>query len=263
VHAEIALRIFYPNKTERTEKIWNRASTYIIYNWEAMVIYSRLSIILALSALYNAAFTLLRNSLELLVKGAFYQCLTDAKLRSRWSLDKGDPASKLRRYLVNKVRTTPELQRLEENTSAEIFNLLRKPLYRTRLRFSPIMKQVIDWGILYPMSCEEASNMVNNIYNELCANVHEHPDKIDFGRIIREKGEVFEQKPLEKSLVEFLKTWVQILDIATVISINISRLEREPHGIKTVLSEIAKWKKFQQVNMPLTKKLFHQLLAPE
>lgn len=66
---------------ELGRNVFHESEAFILYNWEAILNHSRASIILALSGLYNPAFTLLRNNLELLIKGAFYEDLVHEKYR--------------------------------------------------------------------------------------------------------------------------------------------------------------------------------------
>ncbi|MEM4140540.1 MAG: hypothetical protein QXG36_05505 [Nitrososphaeria archaeon] len=66
---------------ELGRNVFHESGAFLLYQWETILNHSRASIILALSGLYNLAFTLLRNSLELLIKGAFYEGLVHEKYR--------------------------------------------------------------------------------------------------------------------------------------------------------------------------------------
>jgi hypothetical protein len=117
-------------KTEGGRGLFERSSAFLLYKWEATVEHLRAALCLALSANYNSAFTLLRNSLELLVKGAFYECLAHKKYREGvWRLSVEDDASKLREALLRKLRDDPDEEQKLEETSARIFDLISGLLY--------------------------------------------------------------------------------------------------------------------------------------
>lgn len=53
---------------------WHSKSAFLTYHWEAFHLAHR-SFLEALTGYYNAAYILLRGTLELLLKGAFWECL--------------------------------------------------------------------------------------------------------------------------------------------------------------------------------------------
>jgi len=248
-------------KPDRFKSIFDETSAYILYNWEAMVVHSRSSLILALSALYNSASTLLRDMLELLVKGAFYECLAHGKFRKQWILKSGCPADRLRKELISKIEACEEARTILEKDSSYIFELLSEPLYKIRLRFQNLVKQLVHWGLLYPLRSDEAFKVINDVYQELCLNVHQYPSKTDSGRAVTEKGELFEQKVLKKSLRQFLRLWVHVIDIATLMSVNIFKAKRNRNELKAISSEIVKTEEFRRAEIPLTKRLTNTLMS--
>jgi len=127
-YADTVVKLVRPTEGK---SIFEQSSAFILYQWEATVEHMRLALCLALSANYNSAFTLLRNSLELLIKGAFYECLAHKNYREGvWKLSVEDDASKLREELLKKLLDDPdEEQKLEEN-SVGIFDLI-SGLYMT------------------------------------------------------------------------------------------------------------------------------------
>jgi len=255
-YANIVLEMLKPNGYR---DIWMEASAYILYNWETSVIHLRLSLILALSALYNSAFTLLRNALELTIKGALYEGLAHKEFREKWMLTPDDPVSKLRREVLDRLKANPEEIDELEGKSVQIFDLVREPLYKLHLPFPSIATQVIYWNLLHPLNPADAFDVISGLYRELCSNVHEHPDKMDIGKIIAEKGELFEQKPLKRPLEEFLNTWLRVVDVVTLISVNILRSRREAGEVKVILSRLVETEDFKRARMPLTKRLFEDL----
>jgi len=127
-------------KTEGGRGLFERSSAFLLYQWEATVEHIRAALCLALSANYNSAFTLLRNSLELLIQGAFYECLAHKNYREGvWKLSMEDDVSKLREALLRKLRDDPEEEQKLEGISAEIFSLISRLLYDYYPRFSNIV----------------------------------------------------------------------------------------------------------------------------
>lgn len=256
-HANVVLEMVMP---EKYKSIWSECSAYILYLWEAMVNHLRLSFILALSALYNPAFTLLRNTLELIVKGAFYESLAQGKYKEKWMIPPDAPENRLLKELTDRLKLESTAEEKLKKNSAYIFDLLREPLYTLRLKFINITLQVISWSLLHPLKPDEAFNILNDLYCELSSNVHEHPDKTDMGRMIIEKGELtFKQSPLKHSLEEFLKLWIQVVDVATLISINIFKSKRKTEEVKEILLKLATTENFKYAKIPLTRKLFSSI----
>jgi hypothetical protein len=61
---------------------WHSKSAFLTYQWEAFYQAHR-SFLEALSGYYNAAYALLRSTLELIVKGAFWECLAHEHFREK------------------------------------------------------------------------------------------------------------------------------------------------------------------------------------
>jgi hypothetical protein len=245
------------------KNIFYECSAFILYQWEAIVNHSRTSLILALSALYNPAFTLLRNSLELLIKGVFYEGLAHRRYRDDWIINLGCGESRLRQEIINMLHSEPDLQRgLEENSSL-IFDLMlrMKPYISYYIHYRHIVPQVVHWGFLQPLKREDAIRSLKRLYAELSLNVHEHPSTTDVGRAIIERGEVlFEQKPIAYSLREFLNAWLQIYDLATVIVINVSRSRRSGEEVISILSStLSNLPEYEKAKLPLTRSLIENL----
>jgi hypothetical protein len=61
---------------------WHSKSAFLTYHWEAFHLAHR-AFLEALSGYYNTAYILLRGTLELLLKGAFWECLAHKKFRDK------------------------------------------------------------------------------------------------------------------------------------------------------------------------------------
>jgi hypothetical protein len=221
------------------KSIFEQSSAFILYQWEATVEHMRLALCLALSANYNSAFTLLRNSLELLIKGAFYECLAHKNYREGvWKLSVEDDASKLREELLKKLLDDPdEEQKLEEN-SVRIFDLISGLLYDYYPNFrKAVVPQLIWWNLFHPL--EKADRELNALYTKLSLDVHEHPDKTTVGRIIIQGGEPFESpQPLRESLDEFIQLLNRVMDIGTVLTLNVLRTKRDSNEVRIIVSQL-------------------------
>jgi hypothetical protein len=237
--------------------MYEQCSAFFLYHWEAMVGHLRSSLLLALAGSYNAAFSLLRNSTELLVKGAFYDCLAHREYReAKWGISVESGESQLQEYLVRKLREDSASAWDLEVNSGGIFPLIGDWLYENDLlKFRNIVTLLIKWKLFRPMDDLEASKELNRIYSRLSDNVHEYPDRTDFGRTIMEHHSFeFEPRVLSESLGEFLVAWRQTFDIATVLAINIVRNRRDDYVTKELLLSLVDDHDYAISDLPLTKR---------
>jgi hypothetical protein len=85
----------------------------------------------------------------------------------------------------------------------------------------------------------EARRELNTLYTQLSLSVHEHPEKTTVGRVIMEGGELFEEpQPLRESLEEFMRLISRVMDIGTVLTLNILRTKRDPDEVRRILSRL-------------------------
>ena len=74
---------------------------------------------------YNAGFILLRATLELILKGAFFECLAHRNYRNRAEvLRNNDKGRRLLMFLDEVVRSNPSVEQELEELSAGIFDKL-------------------------------------------------------------------------------------------------------------------------------------------
>ena len=208
---------------------WHSKSAFLTYHYVACD-QARRSFLEALAGYYNVANIVLRSVLELVIKGAFWECLAHKKFRENAKvIEKAVLRSdKLRKtildWLNDIIQQKPEIESELERISAGIFDkialLFKDPeLERLVLVLKPkvILNQLSAWKILDPYRQDE----VYEIYKDLSQEVHVIPDKTDIGRRLLCEKEIFEVEIIPSELEKFLKTLHKVMDIAIVIELNI------------------------------------------
>ena len=209
---------------------WHSKSAFLTYQYAAYDQAHR-SFLEALAGYYNVANIILRSVLELVIKGAFWECLSHKKFRENAEIIEkeagvkiGDSRRTILDWLRDVIRLRPEIEDELEQTSAGIFDkinmLFKDPkLERLVIALRPriILKQLLAWGILDPYK----QNDVYRVYEELSQEVHVIPDKTDIGRRLLHEKEIFEIEVIPEELEKFLKLLHKVMDIAIVIELNI------------------------------------------
>jgi hypothetical protein len=187
----------------------------------------------ALSGYYNAAYVLLRSTLELVAKGAFLECLAHERFREKATQlqldkDKGKRKS-LKDWVDALIEQEPSVQKDLEETSAAIFDktaiLFRDRQFQKKFvhvpRFPVIIKQLAEWQVLdIPNSFYI---VYDNLYRDLSADVHVAPDAIDMGRKLLAERDFMEIEVITEELAKYMKTLHGLIDISIVIELNILR----------------------------------------
>lgn len=226
---------------------WQSKSAFLTYHWETFNSAHR-SLLEALAGYYNPAYTLLRNTLELLVRGAFWESLAHKKFRDNAKIigklkDKKKRKS-VKDWIEELIKQEPSIEKELEETSGAIFDkiaiLFEDRVFQNKYirlpLFSVIVEQLIEWNII---DIPEAHSVVyNNLYNELSKDVHVIPDKTDVGRKLIQEKEFFETAVDPDELSKFLKILHKIVDIGIVIELNIlSDWIKQDKTVKTMLEE--------------------------
>lgn len=207
----------------KTKVNWYQKSAFLTYHWEAFHSAHR-SFLEALAGYYNSAFTLLRLTLELIVKGAFFECLAHKEFRDRSEvLDKDRKGRRLKDTINGAVGDKLET----EETSATIQDMLMVDLdgkvfveqqeYRPSMK--TIIKQLTRWGILDPIA--DPAQKIYKIYANLSADVHVVPDKTDIGRRLLSPKDIFEIEVIPDELAKFVEIVCRVMDIGMVIELNV------------------------------------------
>jgi len=207
---------------------WLSKSAFLTYHF--MVLYqAHRSLLEALAGYYNAANILLRSVLELMLKGALWECLAHKRFRDNANIIEKKAKSNVygsKRSIVDwlndVIRQNPRIERDLEETSGAIFDKifplfddreLRKLIPRPKI----IIEQLHEWGLLDPYN----ENEIYDIYQQLSQEVHVIPDRIDIGRRLLSGRNLFEVEIIPNELERFLKLLHKIMDIGIVLELNV------------------------------------------
>jgi hypothetical protein len=209
---------------------WHSKSAFLTYQWEAFHLAHR-SFLEALSGYYNAAYILLRSTLELLVKGALWECMAHESLRDKATLlDKVKGKRKsLRDWIEDLIKQKPSLKKELQETSGAIFDktaiIFSDPEFQKQFihipSFSEVLEQLIELQII---DIPNAFDVIyDNLYRDLSKDVHVVPDATDMGRRLLVETDFLEIEVIPSELAKYLKTLHGLIDIGIVIELNILR----------------------------------------
>ena len=209
---------------------WHSKSAFLTYHYVACDQAHR-SFLEALAGYYNVANIILRSVLELVIKGAFWECLAHKKFRENAKVIEreaririGEFRGTILDWLNDIIQRKPEIEDELEKISAGIFDKIA-PLFKdseleklvVALKPKVVLNQLSVWKILDPYRQDE----VYKIYRKLSREVHVIPDKTDIGRRLIRRKEIFKVEIIPGELEEFLKVLHKIMDIAIVIELNV------------------------------------------
>jgi len=227
---------------------WQQKSAFLTYQWEAFHLAHR-AFVEALAGYYNAGYTLLRNTLELLVRGAFWECLARKNFRACAKvLDEvkqryGRGRKSIKDWIEELIKIKPSTEKELEKTSVSIFDktapILEDEEFRreyVRLPFSVIVRQLVEWKII---DIPEAYHVVySDLYGRLSKDVHVFPDKTDIGRRLLGEKDFLKIVVVPTELNRFMKDLHKVIDIGIVIELNIlSDWIRENEEVQTSLGK--------------------------
>lgn len=214
------------------EVSWHSKSAFLTYHWEAFHQAHR-SLLEALSGYYNAAYVLLRSTLELLLKGAFWECLAHKNFRDKaTALDKDKGKGKRRSvkdWVEALIEQEPSVRKDLEETSEAIFDktaiLFSDREFQKRYvhipSFPVIIKQLIEWQIVdIPNALD---TIYENLYRNLSKDVHVIPDATDVGRRLISGRDFMEIEVMPGELTKYMKTLHKVIDIDVVVELNVLR----------------------------------------
>ncbi len=220
---------------DSNEVSWEKYSAFLLYHLEVFN-HAHRSLFEVLCGFYNVGYILLRTTLELLMKGAFWECLCHQCYREdATSITKSDK-KKLKQFVKN---MPPELIEKLERTSASIYDEIA--LLVEDFSFRPNMKMIISqlnqWDILKPIP--DTTNMIyKDIYADLSADIHAVPDRTDVGRRINsDTPDLFEQHVDKEILHSYAELLHKLIDIAIVVELNI--LQENIRQFKTVRTKLS------------------------
>jgi len=209
---------------------WHQKSAFLTYHFQAFDQAHR-SFLELLAGYYNTSYILLRTVLELLLKGAFWECLAHKKFRDSADVIKKKASVKIGYFpktildwLNDVITQKPSIKKELEEVSAAIFDkvspifedsTLRKLIPQTKV----IIEQLADWEILDSIS--EPLEKVYSLYSDLSSEVHVIPDKTDIGRRLLSERDLFESDFMPEELKEFTTIFHKVMDIGIVIELNV------------------------------------------
>jgi hypothetical protein len=193
---------------------YNKLSAFILYHWDGTFTLRR-SLIGALCNFYNTGFVLLRCSLDTLLQGSLYQCLSQKKYR------KSEEVKKVRRGelknliddLIRFFEKSPHESSKVNETSARIFDVMNTLHKQYKPKIIEVVKLLSGWGLFKPI--EDPVGEFHAVYHsKLSFVVHQHYTTTDIGRAILEKAEIFEvsQPFLKETIEEYLKEFHKVLE---------------------------------------------------
>ena len=180
-------------------KSWHEKSAFLTYQYVTLDMAHR-SLLEALAGYYNVAYILLRSTLELLIRGAFWECLAHEEFREKLEKSETKKGKKTLKGWINElIKQRPDIEDELEGTSAAIFDktaiIFEDSKFEKEFIYLPsfreIVEQIADWNIFDPIQ-DPVELVYNKIYGELSNSVHVIPDKTDIGRRILSQKELFE-----------------------------------------------------------------------
>ncbi len=212
------------------EASWKQKSAFLLYHWETFNSAHR-ALLEGLAGFYNSAYSLSRNTLELLVRGAFWECLAHKRFRDNAGIIEQDSdkhnRKSVKNWIEDLIARDPSIVKDLEETSASIFDKTSvlfedADFQREYIRmpaFSVLIKQLIDWKII---DIPEAYQVVYaGLYNKLSKDVHVIPDRTDIGRRLLQENNLFKTNIIYAELDELLRILHNIIDIGIVVELNI------------------------------------------
>jgi len=250
------------------DKEWFEKSAFLTYQYSTFEMLHQ-SFFEALGGHYNSSHILLRSSLELLLKGAFWECLAHEELRKKAKIIKkqekkfGPYKKSLIDFIEDVIQKKPEIKGKLENNSIAIFDVLSEVLETPWLnKLVPsnfkMVEQLIQWNV-FDLLPDPKQSVYREVYRELCKDVHVLPDKTDVGRRLNSDAELFEVKTIPKELFEYLKIIQKIADIGILIELNI--LKDWINQNKTSPKLVERVKVLQSLNLPVSHRRLNFLVS--
>ncbi len=238
---------------------------FLMYHWDAGQM-AGISLSNGLCGQYNAGFTLLRSYLELLLKGSYFQCLSQKEFRE-------DPNKVLKpldsvSILTSNMSSLISQEHVDdidlEKDSILVFQVLRghwsQDLFHPEVR--SIARQVEGWGMLEGMEGNPVG-LISELYSELSQNVHERVEYTDSGRAVEEGTEIFEWPApiLGQSLSEFLHDFHLAMEVGVISVLNQLARQIPPAMLQEKSRQLLNSDGFDLANLKSVTKLLKRWIA--
>ena len=153
IHEFLYLAYVCAPEGNNQKEVWLSKSAFLIYQWEIFDCAHR-SFIEALCSYYNSAFILLRSTFELLIKGAFWECISHNYFRNDLGLINEISKSKDLKSFIEKIFNANQIKKIEiEKISSSIFDEIGKnsknPIQKISIK--AIIEQLVHWNIFSPI----------------------------------------------------------------------------------------------------------------
>lgn len=210
---------------------WQRKSAYILYHYQAFYQAHR-SYNEAMSGYYNTGYILLRSALELMIRGAFWECVAHKTFRDSAEVIKrasgmkvGNAKKTILDWFSDIIEQHPSIENELEERSAAVFDKTAPLLTNRMLRklvpdAKTIVEQLADWKLFHPIA-DPMPTVYDGLYADLSSDVHVIPDKTDIGRRLLYETDFLETNIVVKELDRYVGTLHRLMDIGVVISLNV------------------------------------------
>ena len=211
VHRLSAFRIYYNDSVHIARRAWSETTCFY----------------------YGVGHALLRNALESLIRGAFWEGMAHKQYREEAEVVKrtgqkvGTETRTLLDWFTDFFKYHADSRDTLEQVSASVFDITsalfsEKSLSRVAPNFKRMLEQVAAWKMLKPMEFPVPA-IHDHLYWELSKDAHLIPDKTLMGRrFIEEKKEAF---PLiafhSEELDSFCGALGCVADVGMVLSLNL------------------------------------------
>jgi len=240
-------------------------SAFLMYHWDAGQM-AGISLSNGLCGQYNAGFTLLRSYLELLLKGSYFQCLSQKEFREDPNivLKSTDSVSILTTNMSSLISQEHVDDIDLEKDSMLVFEVLRghwsQDLFHPEVRL--IARQVDGWGMLEGLEGNPVE-IIGELYGELSQNVHERVEYTDSGRAVEEGTEIFEWPApiLGQSLSEFLHDFHLAMEVGVISVLNQLARQISPAMLQEKSRQLLGSDGFDLANLRSSTKLLKRWIA--
>ena len=235
----------FPNDLFSSDSELHSRTAFLIFQHEAYQM-AKISAREALMGNYTTAYILLRNYFELLIRGAYWECLAHKKYRHKIKSEtkpKPNKESKmtLKGSIEELIKIKPELKDSLEILSAKIYDIItviyeNKSEFKKMIRndynkgfhllsLEEMVKELAELNIFDPIDdihTENPVDVVYQFYRILSRYAHAEPDKTHIGRrIFLNEKDIFSDQIIEEELKGYLNSLHNLVDLGLLIELNL------------------------------------------
>ena len=185
-----------------------------------------------MSGYYNTGYILLRSALELMMKGAFWECMAHQEFRDNAEVVRrsggmkiGNAKKTILDWFSDMIEQCPSIENELEGLSATVFDKIAPlPTNRELRKLVPdartIVEQLTSWRLFRPIP-DPKLTIYDGLYADLSSDVHVIPDKTDIGRRLLYDTNLLEVDVIAEELNRYVETLHRLMDIGVVLSLNV------------------------------------------